>query len=179
MTEQDEQDGPEMETVHLLRRVSMEFGLRQAEFAHRNGMHPTDVRALVCLLDAGRAGTPATAGWLGARLGLNSAGTTALIDRLEGLGHVTRTRDPHDRRRVLLTVDARAVERGREFFGQPLARMAGLLRTFDDRETAAVLRFLQEAHAALGGDRDRSAAQDRGPLGVSAPAPPRPARGPR
>lgn len=65
MTEQDEQDGPEMETVHLLRRVSMEFGLRQAEFAHRNGMHPTDVRALVCLLDSRPRGDARdhAAGW--------------------------------------------------------------------------------------------------------------------
>ncbi|MFF9686167.1 MarR family winged helix-turn-helix transcriptional regulator [Streptomyces sp. NPDC014623] len=151
MTEEDGPDGPEMATVHLLRRVSVEFGLRQAEFAARHGMHPTDVRALICLLDAGRAGTPVTAGRLGARLGLNSAGTTALIDRLERLGHVVRTRDAHDRRRVLLTVTARAVDQGQEFFGPPLARMADLLRTLDDREAAAVRRFLLEAHAALTG----------------------------
>ncbi|MEU9061636.1 MarR family transcriptional regulator [Streptomyces sp. NPDC048430] len=143
------EDGPEMATVHLLRRVSVEFGLRQVEFATRSGMHPTDVRALICLLDAARSGTSATAGWLGAQLGLNSAGTSALIDRLERLGHITRTRDARDRRRVLLAVDARAVERGQEFFGPPLARMADLLRTFDDREAAAVRRFLQEAHTAL------------------------------
>ncbi|MEU0298488.1 MarR family transcriptional regulator [Streptomyces sp. NPDC006175] len=144
-----DEDGPEMATIHLLRRVSIEFSLRQAEFATRNGMHPTDVRALICLLDAARSGTPVTAGRLGAQLGLNSAGTTALIDRLERLGHLTRTRDARDRRRVLLAVDARAVERGQEFFGAPLARMADLLRTFDDREAAAVRRFLQEAHTAL------------------------------
>ncbi|MCX5413047.1 MarR family winged helix-turn-helix transcriptional regulator [Streptomyces sp. NBC_00059] len=149
MTEKEEPDGPEMATVHLLRRVAVEFSLRQAEFASRNGMHPTDVRALICLLDASRSETPATAGWLGAQLGLNSAGTTALIDRLVRLGHVTRTRDALDRRRVLLTVDARAVERGQEFFGDPLARMADVLRAFDDREAAAVRRFLLEAHTAL------------------------------
>lgn len=49
-------------------------------------MHPTDVRALICLLDAGRSGTEVTAGRLGAELGLNSAGTTSLIGRLERLG---------------------------------------------------------------------------------------------
>ncbi|MFC9124379.1 MarR family transcriptional regulator [Streptomyces sp. NPDC057067] len=144
MTEEDH-----MATVHLLRRVSVEFGLRQAEFAARHGMHPTDVRALVCLLAAARSDTPATAGWLGTQLGLNSAGTTALIDRLEGLGHLTRTRDARDRRRVLLAVTASAVERGQEFFGRPLARMTELLGTFDRREAAAVRRFLLEAHTAL------------------------------
>ncbi|MEU5717811.1 MarR family transcriptional regulator [Streptomyces sp. NPDC020403] len=140
-----------MDTVHLLRRVTIEFGLRQAEFAARHGMHPTDVRALICLLDAARAGTPATAGRLGAQLGLNSAGTTALIDRLERLGHVTRSRDERDRRQVLLTVDARAVELGQEFFGPTLAAMVELLRTFDDREAAAVRRFLRGAYTALAG----------------------------
>ncbi|MEU1127535.1 MarR family transcriptional regulator [Streptomyces sp. NPDC005899] len=144
--------GTEMETVHLLRRVTVEFGLRQAEFAARHGMHPTDVRALICLLDDARAGTPATAGRLGTRLGLNSAGTTALIDRLERLGHVTRSRDERDRRQVLLTVDARAVELGQAFFGPTLAGMAQLLRTFDDREAAAVRRFLLGAYAALSGE---------------------------
>ncbi|WP_406321169.1 hypothetical protein [Streptomyces sp. NBC_01637] len=46
-------------------------------------LHITDVRAPICLVDAGRAGTDATAGWLGAHLGLNSARTTVVIDGLE------------------------------------------------------------------------------------------------
>ncbi|MFE7709522.1 MarR family transcriptional regulator [Streptomyces sp. NPDC057486] len=139
----------EMEIVHLLRKVTVEFGLRQAEFASRNDMHPTDVRALICLLDAERAGTDATAGWLGAQLGLNSAGTTAVIDRLERLGHLTRTRDPRDRRRVLLAVDPRAVELGWEFFGRLIETTVTVLRDFDESETEAVRRFLSAAHQAV------------------------------
>ncbi len=72
----DNREPGNMELVHLLRAVTVEFGLRQAEFAARNGMHPTDVRALICLLDAARAAEPATAGLLGARLGLNSVSYT-------------------------------------------------------------------------------------------------------
>ncbi|MFF0286033.1 MarR family transcriptional regulator [Streptomyces sp. NPDC005262] len=143
------EQSPEMEIVHLLRKVTVEFGLRQAEFASRHGMHPTDVRALICLLDAERAGTDATAGWLGAQLGLNSAGTTAVIDRLERLGHLTRTRDPRDRRRVLMTVDPRAVELGRSFFGPLIDNTVAVLHDFDESETAAVRRFLSAAHRAV------------------------------
>ncbi|MET4643944.1 MarR family transcriptional regulator [Streptomyces sp. NPDC006539] len=143
------EQSPEMEIVHLLRKVTVEFGLRQAEFASRHGMHPTDVRALICLLDAERAGADATAGWLGAQLGLNSAGTTAVIDRLERLGHLTRTRDPRDRRRVLMTVDPRAVELGRSFFGPLIDNTVAVLRDFDESETAAVRRFLSVAHRAV------------------------------
>ncbi|MER5848250.1 MarR family transcriptional regulator [Streptomyces sp. NPDC002012] len=138
-----------MEIVHLLRKVTVEFGLRQAEFAARHGMHSTDVRALICLLDAERAGTDATAGWLGAQLGLNSAGTTSVIDRLERLGHLERTRDPRDRRRVLLNVTPRAVELGRSFFGPLIDDTVAVLREFDESETAAVRRFLSAAHQAV------------------------------
>ncbi|MEV7960221.1 MarR family transcriptional regulator [Streptomyces sp. NPDC087532] len=158
--------GPELEIVHLLRKVTVEFGLRQAEFATRHGMHPTDVRALICLLDAGRAGTDATAGWLGAQLGLNSAGTTSLIDRLERLGHLDRARDPRDRRRVLLSVTPRAVELGRSFFGPLIDDTVAVLRTFDESETVAVRRFLHTAHRAVappppsGRDADGAAGTD-------------------
>ncbi|MFE4800125.1 MarR family transcriptional regulator [Streptomyces sp. NPDC056708] len=143
------EQGPEMEIVHLLRKVTVEFGLRQADFAARHGMHSTDVRALICLLDAERAGTDATAGWLGAQLGLNSAGTTSVIDRLERLGHLERMRDPRDRRRVLLNVTPRAVELGRSFFGPLIDDTVAVLREFDESETAAVRRFLSAAHQAV------------------------------
>lgn len=132
----------EMRVFHLLREVTVEYGLRQGEFAARNGMHPTDVRALICLLDAARAGTDATAGWLGERLGLNSAGTTAVVDRLERLGYVARSRDTRDRRRVLLTVEDRAKELGRAHFGPLIDGTVALLGGFTETETRAVRRFL-------------------------------------
>ncbi|WP_229925019.1 MarR family transcriptional regulator [Streptomyces sulfonofaciens] len=50
-------------------------------------------------------------------MGLNSASTTALIDRLEGMGLVCREHDTRDRRRVLLTVQDKAVAMGWSFFG--------------------------------------------------------------
>ncbi|MGW6985522.1 MarR family transcriptional regulator [Streptomyces sp. NPDC054932] len=135
--------------VHILRAVTVEFGLRQAEFATRNAMHPTDVRALICLLDAARAAEPATAGLLGARLGLNSAGTTAVIDRLERLGHVARIRDDHDRRRILLRVEPAAIRLGREFFGPLIDGVLQVLDSFDPAERETVRRFLTATHAVF------------------------------
>ncbi|MGW1227160.1 MarR family winged helix-turn-helix transcriptional regulator [Streptomyces sp. NPDC001478] len=157
-----ETGGQEREIVHLLRRVSMEFGLRQAEFAARHGMHPTDVRALVCLLDAERSGTAATAGRLGAELGLNSAGTTSLIGRLERLGQVTRTRDPRDRRRVLLAVTPRAVELGWEAFGPAIASAEELLRGYEEGEVAAVRRFLAGFLASVSEPLEQGAGDPEG-----------------
>ena len=145
--------GPEMEVVHLLRAATVELALHSARFASRNGMHPTDVRALIALMDASRAGEEMTAGRLGTALGLNSAGTTALVDRLERAGHVRRLRDPRDRRKVVIEVTERAVELGWSSFGPLIERTVELLQGYDERELAAIKGF-------LAGVRDAAAAGD-------------------
>ncbi|WP_193514591.1 MarR family transcriptional regulator [Streptomyces griseoloalbus] len=133
---------PAMKLVHLLRAVTVEFDLLGAEFAARHGLHPTDVRALIHLLDAARAGTRATPGWLGEQLRLNSAGTTALVDRLEGLGLVRRSRDTTDRRRVLLNVEEKATELGWTFFGPVIGEVVVAVDGFEASELETVHRFL-------------------------------------
>ncbi|KUO23117.1 MarR family winged helix-turn-helix transcriptional regulator [Streptomyces dysideae] len=145
--------GPEMEIVHLLRAVTVELGLHTARFANRNGMHPTDVRALIALMDASRAGEEMTAGRLGAALGINSAGTTALVDRLERAGHVRRVRGERDRRKVVIEVSEEAVELGWAHFGPLIGRAVELLRGYDERELASIRGF-------LGGVREAAAQGD-------------------
>ncbi|MBO8194315.1 MarR family transcriptional regulator [Streptomyces oryzae] len=148
-----EEPGPGLDVVHQLRAVTVELDLLAADFARRNGLHPTDLRALIQLLDAARSGTAVTPGRLGAALGLNSAGTTSLIDRLERLGHVRRLRDPHDGRRVLLEVDERATALGRSFFGPLIDHVVGEVETMPPAELAAVRRFL--AHVRTGIEEHR------------------------
>ncbi len=130
-----------MEIVHLLRAVAVELGLHSARFANQNGTHPTDVRALIALMDAVRAGTELTAGRLGGLLGLNSAGTTALVDRLERAGQVRRVRSEGDRRSVVVEVGQRAVGLGQAFFGPLVDSAVGLLQGYDERELAAIRGF--------------------------------------
>jgi DNA-binding MarR family transcriptional regulator len=141
---------PVMRLVHLLRAVTVEFELLGAEFAARNGLHPTDVRALIHLLDAARAGTRATPGWLGGQLRLNSAGTTALVDRLERLGLVRRSRDTADRRRVLLEVEEQATELGWAFFGPVIGEVVAVAEGFEAGELETVRRFLTAALESAG-----------------------------
>lgn len=152
----DDQD-PGLQLVHLLRAVTVELDLFAAEFAGRNGLHPTDVRALIHLLDARRESVRATPGWLGAQLGVNSASTTALVDRLERLGLVRRERDTLDRRRVLLVVQDEAITLGWSFFGPLIDEMVAEMRSFDEKELATVRRFLLAmrdiAAARRAGDR--------------------------
>ncbi|MFI9596202.1 MarR family winged helix-turn-helix transcriptional regulator [Nonomuraea sp. NPDC052265] len=144
----DDQDAG-MRLVHLLRAITVEIDRMGERFAAGNALHPTDVRALICLLDAARTGSPATPGTLGAHLGLNSAGTTAVIDRLERLGHVRRERDTRDRRRVLLKVDESAVALGWSFFGPLIREIVALMGRFDATEQATIERFLNDVHEAV------------------------------
>jgi DNA-binding MarR family transcriptional regulator len=137
-----EQNDPGLQLFHRLRRASVEFELSRAEFARLHGLHATDLRALIALLDAGRAGQRATPGWLSDQLGLNSAGTTTLIDRLERLGHVERVRDTRDRRKVFLEVTPQAVDLGWSFFGPLISAAVTGMRSFSDAELATVRRFL-------------------------------------
>ncbi|MER7466931.1 MarR family transcriptional regulator [Streptomyces sp. NPDC097981] len=138
-----------MRLVHLLRAVTVEFHLRGSEFAARNGLHPTDLRALIRLLDADRAGDTVTPGRLGEALNLNSAGTTALLDRLERPGLVRRVRDERDRRRVLLVVEQKAVELGWSFFGPLIGGLVDAAGDFSPDELDVVQRYLTAAlHAA-------------------------------
>ncbi|MFC9507260.1 MarR family winged helix-turn-helix transcriptional regulator [Streptomyces sp. NPDC057002] len=143
-----------MELVHLLRAVTVDLGLHSARFAQRNGMHPTDVRALIVLMDAHRAGEETTAGRLGAALGLNSAGTTALVDRLERAGHVRRVRGERDRRKVGIEVTEGAITLGRQHFGPLIDRTVGLLSGYDERELAAIRGFLTGVREAAAGEGD-------------------------
>ena len=83
-------------------------------------------------MDAARRGEALTAGGLGAAVELRSASVTALVDRLEKVGHVRRVRDPEDRRRVSLEMSDSAMAAGAELFGglqrDLVGRDGGLLR---------------------------------------------------
>ena len=76
--------------------------LFQDAVARSVGLNGTDLQAVGLLMSDG----PATPGELAARTGLTAGGAvTAMIDRLERAGYVTRTRDEADRRRVIVTAN--------------------------------------------------------------------------
>ncbi|MFG1782552.1 MarR family winged helix-turn-helix transcriptional regulator [Rhodococcus oryzae] len=135
--------------VHRLRALAVELHLLGAEFGRVHGLHSTDVRALICLLDAERSGHPATPSWLGQQLHLNSASVTALIDRMEKAGHVRRQRDSQDRRRLFVEVTSEAVEVGWSFFGPVIANAVAAIGTYSAQEMETVDKFLADMQAAV------------------------------
>jgi DNA-binding MarR family transcriptional regulator len=150
--------GADYAVVILLRRVAVQLNLVGAEFAARSGLHATDLRAIIELLDAERAGVAATPTWLAGQLQLSTASVTALIDRLERAGHVQRFRGEADRRRVRLIVTGSAKQLGEAFFGPLIGQVVGVLSGFGRTERDAITRFLaavaDAAAAGSGGSHD-------------------------
>jgi DNA-binding MarR family transcriptional regulator len=140
---------PRMALVHLLRSVAVDLDLQAAAFATEHGLHPTDVRALIALLDAERAGESMTPGRLGTRLHLKTPATTAVVDRLEALGLLTRAPDPHDRRRVQLSVSPKAKSLGWRFFGPLIWRIIQAMEAFDEADLDAYERVLRAIAESL------------------------------
>ena len=68
--------------------------------ADRLGLNVTDHKCVDLLLLNG----PLTAGELAQKTGLTTGAVTAVIDRLERAGFARREDDPHDRRRVIVSV---------------------------------------------------------------------------
>ncbi len=76
--------------------------LLQDAIARSVGLNAVDLQAVGVLMADG----PSSPGELAASIGLSSGGAiTALIDRLEKAGYISRQRDEVDRRRVVIQVD--------------------------------------------------------------------------
>src|SRR3954463_13193212 len=147
------------ELALLLRRLTVELDAVGQRFADTHGLNRTDVRALVAIMDAARRGQALTAGGLGEAVDLRSASVTALVDRLERVGHVRRVRDPQDRRRVSLQMSDTAMAAGAEYFGGLQRDLVAAMGAFSDDELAVVHRFLTSmtdvisVHARAAGDQ--------------------------
>ena len=150
VTPADPERAAALELVHRLRDVALKLELAIGEFARTTGLHGTDVRALVRLLDAERAGVDATPSWLAQQLGMTSQATTAVIHRLEAAGHVERLRSRSDGRSTRLQVSDTAVALGWQFFGPLLDRLIATTQGLDAREQALVKDYLSTVADVLG-----------------------------
>ena len=114
------------------------------------GVNRTDLRCLDLLLDVG-ALAPTR---LSAELGLRSGSVTAMVDRLERLGYVTRTSDPADRRKVVIRASESAREKAEAIYGPLAEEGREAIAGYSVAELEAVLDFLrrdralQDEHAA-------------------------------
>ena len=82
-------------------------------------------------------------------LGITSASTTALLDRLERSGHVARTPNPADRRSVLVTSSEKAEAEVRHTLAAMHERMMAVVRDMDADQRGTVIAFLDAMRVAV------------------------------
>lgn len=109
-----------------------------------------DMRALRFLISAQRRGIVATPGGLAAHLGISTASTTKLLDRLAAGGHILRRPHPTDRRSLAVEVTDETRNAARESVGRAHARRFDAIAALDPEDRAAVVRFFESLMATAG-----------------------------
>jgi DNA-binding MarR family transcriptional regulator len=142
---QPERDDVMRELISALQQFTVESDVFVDVFARAHRLGRTDLNAIMWISTSAREGQPLTVGELAQRLGLSPAAATALVDRLEAVGHVERTRDGRDRRRVTVKMNPQALELASAFFVPLRGRMDAAVEGVSDEDlvrTAAVVRQL-------------------------------------
>lgn len=135
-----------IEALHgELRRFNAEGAMFSQVIAERLGIGATDLQVLNTLGAYG----PTPAGRLAEVAGLASATMTGVIDRLERAGYVSRERDEHDRRRVLVTPRPQVWREVSPLFRDIRAATTHLCSKYDAAELAAIVDFVRESRPLL------------------------------
>ena len=117
-------------------RLSLMF---RTAVAGKLGLTVTDMECLDFLMENG----PATAGQLADQTGLTTGAITSMIRRLQTAGYLNAERDPADRRRVVVTPDLEALQRGAELYAPFGEQVAELVDAYSEDELAFLTRHQQ------------------------------------
>lgn len=109
----------------------------ERELVRLLGINLTDYRALTVLAGAGSL----TVGALAEKLGASAATTTAICNRLEERGYLSRERTGTDRRRVLVSTTPEAFQRIFELMGPLMRQTNDHVLTLPDGDRAVVDQF--------------------------------------
>lgn len=144
---------PDAELDSIVRVMDAMFRWRRAEQRVSKAsqrymrLNETDMKALrftIVMTDRGHA---VTARDIAEHLGISSASTTKLLDRLERGGHIRRTVHPRDRRAIVVTVDDGTREAAERTIGSEHARRFHVAAALDADEREVVIRFLDALSA--------------------------------
>jgi len=125
-------------------------GLRDAEQrlsqASRRYMrlNETDMRALHYLIVCANRDLVATPSGIAHHLGISTAATTKLLDRLENGGHIRRAPHPTDRRALAITITPETRHAAMETVGRQQAKRFYAAARLSREEREVVIRFLAD-----------------------------------
>lgn len=127
---------------------TVESGLRRT-LSERLGINETDLGALRYLLGVWQKDEGASPKELALALGISSASTTLVIDRLEKAGFTRRRRHPVDRRSVILRPGDKATGEFRAAFDIEKRGVLAAADGLTGEETETVTRFLRSMERAI------------------------------
>src|SRR5499427_10210609 len=129
-----------------LRRTGALMQLMSSAAAEQIGINATDLVCLNILSFSGHM----TAGELARATGLTTASITGVVDRLEEAGFVSRQRDPHDRRRVVVQIDLdRAMNDVAMVFVPMLRAWREMASRYSDDELRLIVDFYARMEQVL------------------------------
>ena len=108
------------------------------------GLHATDVKVIGILADK-----TMTAGDLVQHTGLTGPSVTALIDRLEAAGYVTRFRNKQDRRKIEIRAIPAQRRKVELMYVKLNSVMTDVIGSYTDKEFATVMDYLFRAATVI------------------------------
>ncbi|QMU69934.1 MarR family winged helix-turn-helix transcriptional regulator [Streptacidiphilus sp. P02-A3a] len=135
-----------MESLRIYGGHYAELGRR---FAAWLGLHSTDATAVLEIAAAEERGTPLSPARLSERISLSTGATTALLNRLEAAGHITRAREHADRRIVTLRSGGHIQERADEFFGPLGQRLDAAMSHYPPRLLEQFEAFMADLNTTM------------------------------
>ncbi|MFE7844360.1 MarR family winged helix-turn-helix transcriptional regulator [Microbacterium sp. NPDC057407] len=148
----DDGDAARRRAIELLQAFRL---YRAAEVAMRRrtrdsmAMGENDLLTLRYLLKAQREERLVSPAELTRYLGVTTASTTAIVDRLERSGHVRRAPHPSDRRSIVLVPTAESDDEVRRTLGAMHERMLRAVGDMTPEETRIVIDCLSRLQAAV------------------------------
>ncbi len=112
-------------------------------------LNKTDMRALHFLIVCQNRGELTTPGDIAAHLGITTASTTKLLDRLARAGHITREPHPSDRRALVVRITAETRRIATDTVGRQQSRRFGVAARRTPEEREVVISFLEDTAREL------------------------------
>ncbi|RCS95372.1 MarR family transcriptional regulator [Brevibacterium aurantiacum] len=128
-----------MEALHHWREADRALSEASRRFMRLN---ESDMRAIRMLMQAQKQGLVITPKDIAHEVGISSASTTKLIDRLVAAGHLTRAPHPEDQRTICINVTPQTAQAARETIGCQHSRRFAAAAAMSSEEREVVVRFL-------------------------------------
>ncbi|MFK3678413.1 MarR family winged helix-turn-helix transcriptional regulator [Microbacterium sp. NPDC090218] len=130
-----------MESLASLREAEQKLSQASRRYMRLN---ETDMRALHYLIVCANRKLVATPGGIAHHLGVSTAATTKLLDRLEKGGHITRAPHPTDRRALHISITPETRLAAMETVGRQQAKRFYSAARLSPAERDVVIRFLAD-----------------------------------